>query len=64
MPNLKEMTNAELKQFLSANRNNDEPFSEALSELLNRNSGAQRYPANMPPEEIEQVIREHLDKGF
>lgn len=62
MPNLKEMTDSELKQYLSEQRNNDEAFSEALSELLNRNSNAQRYPADMPLEEIERVIREHIEK--
>ena len=62
MPNLDEMTNSELKQYLSKHRNNDEAFSEALGELLNRNPNTQPYPADMPPEEIEQVIREHIEK--
>lgn len=62
MPNLKEMTDSELKQYLSKHRNNDEAFSEALSELLNCNPNAQPYPADMPPEEIEQVMREHIEK--
>lgn len=60
MLNLKEMMDFELKQYLSEHRNNDEAFIEALSELLNRNSNAQRYPADMSLEEIEQVIREHI----
>ncbi len=62
MPNLKEMTDSEIKQYLSEHRNNDEAFSKALSELLNRNSNTQRYPADMPLEEIERVIREHIEK--
>lgn len=56
------MTNSELKQYLSKYRNDDEAFSEALSELLNRNPNGQRYSADMPPEEIERVIREHIEK--
>ena len=62
MSNLKEMTDSELKQYLSQYRNDDQAFSEALSELLNRNPNAQRYSADMPPEEIERVIREHIEK--
>lgn len=62
MSNLKEMTDSALKQYLSKYRNNDEAFSEALTELLNRNPNAQRYSADMLPEEIEQVIREHIEK--
>jgi len=62
MSNLKEMTDSELKQYLSEHRNNDEAFGEALSELLNRNSNTQCYPADMPLEEIERVIREYIEK--
>ncbi|WP_041918485.1 DUF6887 family protein [Gloeocapsa sp. PCC 7428] len=63
MANIKEMTATELKQFLSVNRNNDEAFNEALSELINRSSTTQRYPADMTPEEIEQVIRKQIEKN-
>ena len=38
---LTEMTKAELKQYLSANRNDDRKFSEAMQVLLNK----------MPPQE-------------
>ncbi len=62
MSNFKEMTVFQLKQFLSANRNNDEIFSEALAELLSRNPDRQRYRANMSPEEIGQVIREKIQQ--
>lgn len=60
MSNLKQMTDVELKQYLSAHRNND-VFSEALSELLSRNPDAKSYPADMPPEEIDRIIREQLE---
>lgn len=63
MTNVKEMTANELKQFLSVNRNNDAAFNEALNELINRNSATQRYPADMTPEEIEQVIRKQIEKN-
>lgn len=62
MPNFKEMSNTELKQYLFENRNNDDAFSTALSELINCNSDVKRYPTNMPLEEIEQVIREQIEK--
>lgn len=61
MSNLKEMTDVELKEYLSAHRNNDDVFSEALSELLSRTPDAKRYPADMPPEEIARIIREQLE---
>ena len=61
MSNLKEMTDAELKQYLSEHRNNDDVFSEALSELLSRNPNAKRYPADMLPEEMDRIIREQLE---
>lgn len=62
MPNLAEMTDAELKQYLSDNRNDGDAFSSALSELINRHSDTKRYPADMPLEAIERVIREKIEK--
>lgn len=62
MVNFKEMTVFQLKQFLSANRNNDEMFSEALGELMSRNPNRKRYPADMSFEEIGQVISEKIQQ--
>lgn len=61
MSNFQEMTVAQLKEFLSAHRN-DEMFSAALGELLSRNPDRQRYPADMPTEEIGQVISEKIEQ--
>jgi hypothetical protein len=47
MSNFKEISVAEMKGILSSHRNDDETFSEALGELLSRNCGAVRYPANL-----------------
>lgn len=63
MPNLREMSDAELKQYLSAHRNDDVAFSEALGELMSRNRDTVRYPANLPLEEIERIIKEKLDRA-
>lgn len=56
------MSNTEFKQYLFENRNNDDAFSAALSKLLNRNPDVKRYLANMPLEEIEQLIQKHIEK--
>ncbi|GAA6619004.1 DUF6887 family protein [Scytonema sp. NUACC26] len=62
MPNFKEMSVAELKEYLSAHRDDDEAFSEALSELMTRNRGAVRYPANLPLEDVGRIIQEKLNQ--
>jgi hypothetical protein len=62
MVNFKEMSKAQLKQFLSENRRNDTQFSEALSELLNRDRNPIIYPADMPLEDMEKVIREKIEQ--
>lgn len=63
MINLKEMSNAELKQYLAENRNNDDAFSAALEVLISRREpNAPRYSANMSLEEMEQVIKQKLDR--
>ena len=62
MLNFKEMSNTEFKQYLFENRNNDDAFRAALSKLLNRNPDVKRYLANMPLEEIEQLIQKHIEK--
>lgn len=62
MPNLKEMSIVQLKQYLSSHRDDDEAFSEALGELINRNRDTVRYPADLPLPEMERIIREKLNQ--
>jgi len=63
MANLKKMSVAELKEYLKVHRNDDEAFSQALEELISRNQGAIRYPANLPLSDMERIIREKLQNA-
>jgi pyrroloquinoline quinone (PQQ) biosynthesis protein C len=56
------MTTKQLKQYLSENRNHEEQFSEALSELLNRDPNPVIYPADMPLEEMERIIKAKIEQ--
>ena len=60
--NLEILTKTELKQYLSENRNDDEKFSAALQELINRSSDAPVYPP-MGWEETKKIIDEKLNQG-
>ncbi|MEC4815785.1 MAG: hypothetical protein SAK29_21295 [Scytonema sp. PMC 1069.18] len=62
MSNLKDMSVAELKKYLSSHRDNDEAFSAALAELMSRNRKAVRYPANLPLTEMEKIIKKKLNR--
>ena len=63
MTDLKKMSKAELKQYLSAHRNNDEAFSQGLEELMSRRDpNAKIYPYDMPPREVEAILREQIEK--
>lgn len=62
MTNLKEMSIAELKEYLSVHRDDDEAFSEALGELISRNFGAVRYPANLSLVEMERILTQKLNQ--
>lgn len=61
---LTEMTSAELKQYLSDHRKDDEAFSEALQVLMERNQPTKRFPPphTMSPEEVEAIFREKLNQ--
>ncbi len=59
--NLETLSNTELKQYLSANRNDDEKFSAALQELINRNSDAPVYPP-MGWKETKQIIDQKINQ--
>jgi hypothetical protein len=63
MTDLKQMTAIELKQYLSDYRSDDEKFHAALSELLSRESNPTIYPANMPLEEMERIIKEKIEQA-
>lgn len=60
MIDLTQMTIAELKQYLSENRRDDEKFSEALTELLKRDPNPIVYSKDMPLEEQERVFMEKI----
>uniref|UniRef100_B8HN53 Uncharacterized protein n=1 Tax=Cyanothece sp. (strain PCC 7425 / ATCC 29141) TaxID=395961 RepID=B8HN53_CYAP4 len=64
---LHQMTNAELKQYLSANRNNEEAFRAALEVLMSRrdpNLPYQPYPFDLsdPVDEVKAIFVEKLRK--
>lgn len=61
MLDIKKITSAELKKSFADHQNSDDVFNEALSELLNRNSNTRGYPADMPLEEIEKVLRNRIN---
>jgi hypothetical protein len=64
MQNLSEMTNAELKQYISEHRNNPDSFAAAMAVVMSR-----RNPANLQPYslditnyqvEVEAILKEKL----
>jgi hypothetical protein len=63
-PNLFQMTNVELKRYISANRNDSEAFQAAMEVLMSRRNPANRQPypfelANLELE-VEAILREKL----
>jgi hypothetical protein len=67
MPNLSEMTNAELKRYISEHRNDKEAFQAAMEVLMSRRNPANRQPypfelAN-PEVEVEAILREKLNQA-
>lgn len=61
MTNLKAMTRAELRQYMSDNRNDDEKLSAAIAESSSR-PGWTEVPADTPPEEERQVIQQLINR--
>ena len=62
---LNQLTNTELKRYLSEHRNNDDAFHDALQVLMSRRDpNAPRYPypyAMADPErEVEAIFREKI----
>ncbi|NET62808.1 MAG: hypothetical protein F6K47_43990 [Symploca sp. SIO2E6] len=60
MTDLTKMTVAELKQYLSENRSDDDKFSEALQELLRREPNPVIYSKDMPLQEQERIFMEKI----
>jgi hypothetical protein len=62
---LSQMTNTELKQYLSEHRNDQEAFRAALEVLMSRRNPATRqpYPFDLadPESEVEAILRSKLD---
>lgn len=62
---LNQMTNAELKRYISEHRNNDDAFHTALQVLISRrdpNAVTYPHPYNMadPEREMEAIFREKI----
>jgi hypothetical protein len=64
MPNLSQMTFAELKRYLSEHRNDQEAFRAALEVLMSRRNPANRQPSPFelanPESEVEAILKEKL----
>jgi len=60
---LSEMSNRELRQYLSENRHNEDLFSQALELLMSRKSENFKYPppSEMDAAEIEAIFKARLD---
>lgn len=65
-PNLSQMTNTELKQYLSEHRNDEAAFQAALAVLMNRRnpSNRQPYPFDLasPESEVEALLKEKFNR--
>ena len=67
MSNLSEMTNTELKRFISEHRNDDAAFQAAMKVVMSRRNPANLHPypfelAN-PEAEVEAILREKLEEA-
>ncbi len=68
IPNLNQMTNAELKQYISAHRNDEQAFRAALEELISRrdpNAPYQPYPFDLadPEGEVKAILTKKIKQG-
>jgi hypothetical protein len=66
--NLQQMTNTELKQYISQHRNNDEAFRAALEVLMSRrdpNAPYQPYPFELtdPKSKVEALLIEKIKQA-
>lgn len=60
---LTEMTNQELRQYLSKNRHNEEAFSQALEILMSRKTDPFKYPppSEMNYQDIETIFQNKIN---
>ena len=60
---LSEMTNQEIRQYLSENRHDENVFSQALEILISRKKDPFKYPppSEMNYQEIEAMFQEKLN---
>ena len=62
---LSQLTNAELKHYISEHRNDEQAFRAALEILMSRRDPANRqpYPFDLanPERDVEAILREKLD---
>ncbi|MCL1469005.1 DUF6887 family protein [Argonema galeatum] len=66
IPNIFQMTNAELKRYISEHRNDTEAFQAAMEVLMSRRNPANRHPypfelAN-PEIEVEAILKRKLNQ--
>lgn len=65
MVSLSEMTNTELKQYISLHRNDRSSFEAAMTVLMSRRNPANRqpYPLELtnPEVEVEDILRAKLN---
>jgi hypothetical protein len=66
MINLSEMTNTELKQYISTHRNDRDAFQAAMEVLMSRRNPANRHPypfdlAN-PEVEVEAILKAKIEQ--
>lgn len=64
---LSQMTNSELKKYLSEHRNDEKAFRAALEVLMKRRNPAnlQPYPFDLanPEKEVEAILREKFNQA-
>jgi hypothetical protein len=67
MQNLSQMTNTELKRYISEHRNDNEAFQSAMEVLMSRRNPANRnpYPFELsnPETEVEALLKEKLNQA-
>ncbi len=67
IPNLSEMTNTELKRYISKHRNDIEAFQAAMEVLMSRRNPANRHPypfvLENPEAEVEAILRDKLNQA-
>lgn len=61
---LEDMTNVELRRYLSEHRNDDSVFSQALEVLISRKKDTIKYPSplSMSYEEVEAIFRNKIQE--